>query len=95
MSVLNKDDLLKKISEKVENEDIAIELMEDVSDSYNTDIDTIKSEYEEKITGLSTELEDVKKKYKERFTDGNFKEVQKEDKREELEEKKVIDIREI
>jgi len=93
MAVLNKDDLLKKISEKVENEDIAIELMEDVSDSYNTDIDKIKSDYESKISVLSSDLEDVKRKYKERFVDG--REIVKEEKKEELEEKKVIDIRDI
>ena len=93
MAVLNKDDLLKKISEKVENEDIAIELMEDVSDSYNTDIDKIKSDYESKISVLSSNLEDVKRKYKERFVDG--REIVKEEKKEELEEKKVIDIRDI
>lgn len=94
MAVLNKDDLLKKISEKVENEDIAIELMEDVSDSYNTDIDKIKSDYESKISVLSSDLEDVKRKYKERFVDGRDI-VKEEEKKEELEERKVIDIKDI
>lgn len=99
MAKLNKDELLKKISEKVENEDVSIELMEDISDSFDeTDSESLKSEYESKIAELTSELEDVKRKYKERFTDGNKVEDKVEDEKVEdveLEEKEVIDINEI
>lgn len=99
MAKINKEDLVKKISEKVTDEDLAIELMEDISDSFeDVDTESIKSEYESKIAELTAELEDVKRKYKERFTDGSKVEEPKVEEKiedEELEEKEVIDINEI
>ena len=97
MAKINKEDLVKKISEKVTDEDLAIELMEDISDSFeDVDTESIKSEYESKIAELTAELEDVKRKYKERFTDGKAEEKSEEtEEKEELEEKEVIDIKEI
>lgn len=94
MAKLSKEELLSKISEKVENEDVSIELMEDISDSFDIDEESIKKEYEDKISELSTALEEIKRKYKERFVKGEEKEDVEEES-EELEEKEVIDVKEI
>lgn len=67
MLKLSKQDLLKKIGEKITDNDLATELLEDVEDSFDT---TDTTEYEKRITELETQLTDVKTKYKERFLQG-------------------------
>ena len=92
---LNKEDFNKKIDEKITDEDLKIELLEDIEDSMTetSGEETVeKSVYEE----LKTQHEELKKKYKERFLKGtDNKEKDEEEKDEELEEKEVIDIKEI
>lgn len=98
MAKLTKDELLTKISEKISDEDLSIELMEDISDSLGIDEESIKAEYEAKISELSEALEEAKRKYKERFLKGEDKEEAEEETKEEteeLEEKEVIDVEEI
>lgn len=69
MAKLEKDALLSKIVEKLsDKEDVAIELMEDITDSFaddktNQELEKVKSELEAK----TKEYEDLKEKYKERF----------------------------
>ena len=91
---LSKDDLIKKINEKVLDEDVKIELMEDVTDSLeaNTDSSTGDSQ---RIEELETKYKNLQEKYKERFLKGSEepKETEKDD--DELEEKEVIDVKEI
>lgn len=87
---LSKEELLKKISEYEIGDEIKIELLEDVTDSFevpevdNTELDEIKAKYEE-----------LKEKYKERFLGNEEKEDEKEDDIEELKEEEVIDVKEI
>ena len=90
MAKLEKDALLSKISEKVENEEIAIELMEDITDSFPSDTENanLRSELEKK----NQEYEDLKTKYKERFLDTP---KVKEDIPQELEVKNYYDLKEI
>ena len=90
MAKLEKDALLSKISEKVENEEIAIELMEDITDSFPSDQENanLRSELEKK----NQEYEDLKTKYKERFLDTP---KVKEDIPQELEVKNYYDLKEI
>lgn len=98
MAKLSKDELLTKITEKIADEDLSIELMEDISDSIDFDADAMKSEYEAKITELELALEDLKKKYKERFLKGEsdlVDEVKEDNEQEELKEEEVIDVEEI
>ena len=64
MSKLSKEDLIKKVSEKVSDENIQIELMEDISDSFEVDSDSISQEEFEKLTN---DYNDLKEKYKSRF----------------------------
>ena len=100
MAKLTKDELLSKISERIEDEDLSIELMEDISDSFDIDESSIKAEYEAKINELSIALDELKKKYKERFIKGDeLEEVVEEatpvEETEELQEEEVVDVEEI
>ena len=103
---LSKDDLLKKVSEKVTDEDIAIELMEDISDSMEVDLEyekykqqmeIEKNEALARIADLESCLAEQKLRYKERFLTGEeIKPVENNTNPEEgLVEKEVIDIKEV
>lgn len=89
MAKMNKEEIKKKYSERItDNDDLLIELLEDIEDSFEeAEIDTSKiNELQEKYDNLVT-------KYKDRFlTDGKKEETEE---TEEKEEKKVIDIKEI
>ena len=91
---LSKDELISKINGLEIDDNVKIELMEDVTDSMevapevdNTELEEVKAKYDELMT-----------KYKERFLKGNeTKEEEKEEKKDddELEEKEIIDVKEI
>jgi hypothetical protein len=89
---LSKDELKQKVNELVTDNDIAIQLLEDIEDSMEVgEVDTAK------IDELQAKLDDLQEKYKQRFLKGDEKK-DAEDKKEvdeELEEKEVIDIKEI
>lgn len=93
MAKLGKDEFNKKYSEKiVDNDDLLIELMEDVSDSMsgeNEELSKVKSELDD----YKMKYDDLKSKYMERFLSSDQIPVQ--DNEEKMEEKEVIDIREI
>lgn len=91
---LSKDDLIKKINEKVLDEDVKIELMEDVTDSIENETDT-SEEDSQRIKELEEKYKNLQEKYKERFLKGSEepKEIEKDD--DELKEKEVIDVKEI
>lgn len=91
---LSKEELKAKVNELVTDNDIAIQLLEDIEDSMEVGkVDTSK------IDELQAKLDDLQEKYKQRFLKGDDKkedaEEKKEDVDEELEEKEVIDIKEI
>lgn len=92
---LSKEELKKKITEVVADEDTQIALLEDIEDSFveSEDGDKVKkSAYEE----LEIKYNDLKSKYKERFLKGD--DVEDEDAKEddeELKEEEVIDVKEI
>lgn len=92
MAKLGKDEFSKKYSEKiVDNDDLLIELMEDIADSVEVESEelvSVKAELED----YKSKYNDLKSKYKERFLSS---EEIPEDKEEELEEKEVIDVKEI
>lgn len=84
---LSKEELKSKVNELVTDNDIAIQLLEDIEDSMEVgEVDTAK------IDELQAKLDDLQEKYKQRFLKGDDK---KEEVDEELEEKEVIDIKEI
>lgn len=90
MAKLTRDELIAKINEKLaDNSELAVELMEDITDSFeNVDL----SGYVEKVV-----YDELLQKYKDRFLSGEeIKEETKEDVKEnEVEEEKVIDVQEI
>ena len=94
---LSKEDLKKKITEVVGDEEAQISLLEDIEDSFvePDEVDTVeKTTYDE----LETKYKDLQEKYKQRFLKGDDKkdaEDKKEEVDDELEEKEVIDIKEI
>lgn len=93
MAKLGREEFNKKYSEKItDNDELLIEIMEDFTDSINNE-DEIKS-LKDELDKKDREYEDLKEKYKERFLSGESLPV-KEERMEELEEKNVIDIREI
>lgn len=84
---LSKEDLKQKVNELVTDNDIAIQLLEDIEDSMEVgEVDTTK------LDELQAKFDDLQEKYKQRFLKGDNK---KEEVDEELEEKEVIDIKEI
>lgn len=89
----SKEELKQRVGELVQDNDIAIQLLEDIEDSMEEgELDTSK------IDELQAKFDDLQKKYKERFlkTDDKKTEEKEEDTDEKgLEEKEVIDIKEI
>lgn len=88
---LSKEELKKKIDEKISDEDLKIELLEDIEDSIDISDDSEKVEktaYDEVVA----ERDEIKRKYKERFLQGS---EENEDDTEELKEEEVIDVKEI
>lgn len=93
---LSKEDLKKKIDEKISDDDLKIELLEDIEDSFETESETetvSKEDYEKVVS----ERDEIKKKYKERFlsNEETKEDEEKEDEENGLEEKEVIDVKEI
>ena len=89
---LSKDELKQKVNELVTDNEIAIQLLEDIEDSMEVgEVDTAK------IDELQAKFDDLQEKYKQRFLKGDDKKdaEEKEEVDEELEEKEVIDIKEI
>ena len=98
---LNKEDIKKKVNEIVTDNDVAIQLLEDIEDSFDesAEVDNTKiDELQAKIDEQQSKIDELQEKYKERFLTGN-KEEKTEDKKPEeddgLEEKDIIDIKEI
>ena len=89
MAKLTKEELIAKINEKLaDNSELAVEFMEDITDSFeNADL----SGYVEKAM-----YDELLQKYKDRFLSGEeIKEETKEVKEDEVEEEKVIDVQDI
>jgi hypothetical protein len=100
--VLSKEDFKKKIDTLEISDDKKIEILEDIEDSWTDDVnaeykaryEAEKKEMEASIANLEAETASLKAKYKERFFNSDSVE-NKEDITEDIEEKKVIDVKEI
>lgn len=89
---LSKEELKKKIDEKISDEDLKIELLEDIEDSMEISDESEKVDkvaYDEVVA----ERDEIKRKYKERFLEGSDEEKVEES--EELEEEEIIDVKKI
>ena len=95
MTKLSKDEIITKIEDKLgDNEELKIELMEDITDSFNEDKSELK-EMETKFEDMKSKYEDLQAKYKERFMHpSKVEEIEVKDPYNEN-VKEVIDIREI
>lgn len=97
--VLSKEDFKKKITELNIDDDKQIELLEDIEDSWTSDVneeykaryEAEKKQMEAEISNLEAETASLKAKYKERFFSGTETKIDDTD----LIEKKVIDVKEI
>ena len=88
---LSKDELKAKIDEKIEDENLKIELLEDVEDSYDVEKDVVSKEEYDKVVA---ERDEIREKYKARFLSKD-ESVEEEKEDEGLEEKEEIDVKEI
>ena len=96
MAKYSAEDLSSRINDLELDDEVKISLMEDITDSVSPDeseeLAGLKAELEKK----SAELDELKEKYKARFLKAvDSEEVKEEVKDEDLEEKEVIDIKEI
>ena len=92
---LSKDELLAKINEKVMDEDVKIELIEDVTDSFEVYDSNSNEEYEQRITELEDKYKNLQEKYKERFLNKVEEKEDGEEKEDDEEKEEVIDVKEI
>lgn len=92
---LSKEELKKKIDEKITDEDLKIELLEDIEDS--VDVTEDESEKVEKTAydEVVAERDEIKRKYKERFLAPEEVKEESEDVEESEETEEVIDVKEI
>ena len=96
MAKYSAEELSSRFNDLELDDDVKISLMEDITDSVSPDeseeLAGIKAELEKK----SAELEELKEKYKARFLKAvESDEEEKEDEDEDLEEKEVIDVKEL
>lgn len=91
---LNKEELKKKIDEKISDEDLKIELLEDIEDSIDVSENETEKVDKTAYDEVVAERDEIKRKYKERFLKGEEVKEDTEDD-EELKEEEVIDVKEI
>lgn len=89
---LSKDELIKKVNEKVMDEDIKVELMEDITDSFETNEEPKE---DERVKELEEKYKTLFEKYKERFLNGSEKETEEKEEDEGLKEEEYVDVKEI
>lgn len=93
---LSKEDLKKKIDEKISDEDLKIELLEDIEDSIDVSENETEKVDKTAYDEVVAERDEIKRKYKERFLKGEeVKEDENKEDDEELKEEEVIDVKEI
>ena len=92
---LSKQELKQRISDSItDNEELVISLLEDIEDSMvETNENVIDETKTKELEELKWKYEDLRAKYKERFLKGNESEITEDNP--EMEEKEVIDIKEI
>ena len=92
---LSKEELKKKIDEKISDEDLKIELLEDIEDSIDVQEDTSEKVEKTAYDEVVAERDEIKRKYKERFLQGEEVKEPEVEEKEELTEEEVIDVKEI
>lgn len=92
MAKLTKEELINKVAEKVADKELQIELMEDITDSFE--------DGNVALAELQTKFDELQEKYRQRFL--SVEEVKeeiveevKEEPTDEIQEEEVIDVQEI
>lgn len=95
MSKFTAEEINGRINDLEIDEDVKISLMEDITDSFEVNNEEELNELKSELDSTKEKYEDLQEKYKERFLNPvEFKEEKVDDKKD-LDEKIVIDIREI
>ena len=95
MAKLSKDELIAKINDKLsDNSELAVELMEDITDSF---VEFDASEYEKQIEEEKAKYEDLLQRYKDRFVSADVIEEKEEEIVEPANEEvaEVVDVKDI
>ena len=93
MAKLTKEELISKVAEKVADTELQIELMEDITDSFEDGSVALGE--------LQAKFDELQEKYRQRFLNVEevkeeiVDEVKSEDNTDEIKEEEVIDIQEI
>lgn len=99
MANLETKEIINKITDKVEDNDLKMELLEDITDSFDKNNETVsKKSYDDlqvKYDLINKKYNDLQEKYISRFTEVEPTANNITKNNEELEEKKVIDIKSI
>ena len=100
MAKLTKDELKQKLSDKItDNDDLVIELLEDIEDSFDVEVDNSLQEeldsIKAEIVTKDEEIATLKQKYKERFLSGVPDSEEKIEVTPEMKEEEYIDVRSI
>ena len=95
MPKVSREELSSRINDLEIDDDVKISLMEDITDSISPDESEELTRLKTEMEDLKGKYEDVKAKYKERFYTATESPIKEDFKEEELEEKKVVDVKEI
>lgn len=95
MAKLSAEELSSRINDLEIDDEVKISLMEDITDSISNEESAELSSIKEEMDKLKAEYDSLKEKYKARFLNAVESEEEPKKEDEELEEKEVIDIKEI
>ncbi len=95
MAKYSAEELSSKINDLELEDDVKISLMEDITDSVSPDESEELASLRSEIEKAHADYEELKEKYKARFLQAVSEDEEKEEVSEDLEEKEVIDIKEI
>ena len=95
MAKYSAEELSSRVNELDLDDEVKISLMEDITDSVSTGESEELTSLREEMDKVKSEYEELKEKYKSRFLQAVETEEAKEVKDEDLEEKEVIDVKEL
>lgn len=95
MAKFSAEELSSRINDLELDDDVKISLMEDITDSVSPDESEELASVRAELEKAKADYEELKEKYKARFLKAVETEEEKEVKDEDLEEKEVIDVKEL
>ena len=95
MAKYSAEELSSRINDLELDDDVKISLMEDITDSVSTGESEELTSLREEMEKVKSEYEELKEKYKARFLQAVETEEPEEVKDDDLEEKEVIDVKEL